>query len=64
METGAVGQVTDFKESTKKIEWGLKKVNYFPEVLMFFYLHLLYKGTDIAIHFRLLVDLSIHCVPN
>ncbi|KVI08201.1 Clathrin adaptor, mu subunit [Cynara cardunculus var. scolymus] len=25
MESGAVGQVTDFKESNKKLEWGLKK---------------------------------------
>ncbi|KAJ0476740.1 putative Longin-like domain superfamily, Mu domain, AP-2 complex subunit mu superfamily protein [Helianthus annuus] len=26
LESGAVGQVTDFKEPTKKIEWGLKKI--------------------------------------
>lgn len=26
LESGAVGQVTDFKEPNKKIEWGLKKV--------------------------------------
>lgn len=25
MEPGAVGQVTDFKESNKRLEWGLKK---------------------------------------
>ncbi|KAI7749566.1 hypothetical protein M8C21_021933, partial [Ambrosia artemisiifolia] len=28
LESGAVGQVTDFKEPNKKIEWGLKKVKY------------------------------------
>ncbi|CAN0873421.1 AP-4 complex subunit mu [Linum grandiflorum] len=27
LEPGAVGQTTDFKESTKKLEWGLKKVS-------------------------------------
>nr|GEV87566.1 AP-4 complex subunit mu [Tanacetum cinerariifolium] len=26
LEPGAVGQVTDFKEQNKKVEWGLKKI--------------------------------------
>ena len=26
LEPGAVGQVTDFKEQNKKVEWALKKV--------------------------------------
>ncbi|CAI0467832.1 unnamed protein product [Linum tenue] len=27
LEAGAVGQTTDFKESTKRLEWGLKKIS-------------------------------------
>ncbi|CAI0467831.1 unnamed protein product [Linum tenue] len=28
LEAGAVGQTTDFKESTKRLEWGLKKASF------------------------------------
>lgn len=31
LEPGAVGQKTDFKEATKRLEWGLKKAIFFYE---------------------------------
>lgn len=34
LEPGAVGQVTDFKESNKRLEWGLKKAMFLLNALM------------------------------
>ncbi|KAK2979559.1 hypothetical protein RJ640_027423 [Escallonia rubra] len=35
LEPGAVGQMTDFKESNKRLEWGLKKAIFFHKSLKF-----------------------------
>lgn len=34
LEPGSVGQVTDFKESNKRLEWGLKKAMFLLNALM------------------------------
>lgn len=35
LEPGAVGQNTDFKESSKRLEWSLKKAMSFSDAIMF-----------------------------
>lgn len=35
LEPGAVGNTTDFKEASKKLDWGLKKVHFVSVISIF-----------------------------